>query len=74
MTTDRDEESGKFTEQYSEDAFLEAVDRIEDATTSEIAEEVGCSYDLAYRRLTTFADEQKLQRKQIGSSFVWSHP
>lgn len=69
---DRDEDSGKFTEQYPEEAFLKAVERLETATTTEIAEVVGCSYDLAYRRLNTLVDEGKVQRKEIGPSFVWS--
>lgn len=72
VVQDRDEDSGKFTEQYPEEAFLEAVERLDTATTTEIAEEVGCSYDLAYRRLNTLADEGKIQRKEIGPSFVWS--
>jgi hypothetical protein len=72
VAKDRDEDSGKFTEQYPEEAFLGAVERLETATTSEIAEEVGCSYDLAYRRLNTLIDEGEIQRKEIGPSFVWS--
>ncbi|WP_336336882.1 transcriptional regulator [Haloarcula brevis] len=72
MVQDRDEDSGKFTEQYPEEAFLEAVEQLKTATTTEIAEEVGCSYDLAYRRLNTLVDEGEVQRKEIGPSFVWS--
>lgn len=72
VAQDRDENSGKFTEQYPEEAFLEAVERLETATTTEIAEEVGCSYDLAYRRLNTLLDEEKVHREEIGPSFVWS--
>jgi predicted HTH transcriptional regulator len=72
VAQDRDEDSGKFTEQYPEEAFLEAVEQNETTTTTQIAEEVGCSYDLAYRRLNTLVDEGKVQRKEIGPSFVWS--
>lgn len=72
VAQDRDEDSGKYTEQYPEEAFLEAVEQLETATTTGIAEEVGCSYDLAYRRLNTLFDEGEVQREEIGPSFVWS--
>jgi predicted HTH transcriptional regulator len=72
VTRDRDEDSGKFTEQYPENAFLEAIKRLDTATTTKIAEEVGCSYDLAYRRLNSLLSEEKVERKQVGPSFVWS--
>jgi hypothetical protein len=72
VAQDRDEDSGRFTEQYPEEAFLDAVERFGTATTTEIAEEVGCSYDLAYRRLNALVDEEKVQRKEFGSSFVWT--
>jgi CTP-dependent riboflavin kinase len=72
VTADRDEESGKFTEQYSRAAFLEAVDSIENATTTKIAEKVGCSYDLAYRRLKALEEGGEVSRTEIGSSFIWS--
>jgi len=72
VAQNRDEDSGKFTKQYPEEAFLEAVEQLETATTTEIAEEVGCSYDLAYRRLNALVDRGKVLRKEIGPSFVWS--
>lgn len=72
MPADRDEESGKFTEKYPREAFVRAVENIENATTKKVANEVGCSYDLAYRRLNTLAEESEITRTEIGSSFVWS--
>ncbi|WP_193309203.1 transcriptional regulator [Halorubrum halophilum] len=72
MTADRDEESGKFTEQYSRETFLKAVNSLENATTAQVAEKVGCSYDLAYRRLKGLEEEEEVTRTEIGSSFVWS--
>lgn len=71
VPSERDEKSGKFTEQYPREAFLQAVENIENATTAKVAEAVGCSYDLAYRRLNSLADEGELTRIEIGSSFVW---
>ena len=72
VTAERDEESGQFTEQYPREAFLNAVSRIENATTSKIAEEIGCSYDLAYRRLGTLADENEINKAMVGSSYIWT--
>ena len=72
MTADRDEDSGKFTEQYPREAFLQAVNTIDNATTARVADEVGCSYDLAYRRLKDLEKEGDVTQTEIGSSFVWS--
>lgn len=72
MTADRDEESGKFTEQYSSEAFLYAVEEIDNATTSKVADEVGCSYDLAYRRLNKLKSDGEIHRIKIGASFIWT--
>lgn len=72
MTANRDEDSGKFTEQYSREAFVEAVDSIENATTAQVADEIGCSYDLAYRRLNALEESGEVSSTKIGSSFVWS--
>lgn len=72
MTTDRDEESGKFTQKYSREAFLQAVDKLDNATTARVADEVGCSYDLAYRRLKRLEKEGEVSLTKIGSSFIWS--
>lgn len=71
MPEDRDEDSGQFREQYPTESFLTAVAEIEMATTAEVAEHVGCSYDLAYRRLNALADEGRVERSDVGGSFVW---
>ena len=71
MARDRDEETGQFNEEYSEEDFLSAVSDIETATTKKVAEEVGCSYDLAYRRLLALLEEGKVEKTQVGGSFVW---
>jgi CTP-dependent riboflavin kinase len=72
VTADRDEESGKFTEQYSREKFLKAVNNLDNATTAQVANEVGCSYDLAYRRLKQLEKSGEVTRTVIGASFVWS--
>lgn len=72
MPTDRDDESGRFREQYSAETFLNAVEKLSVATTSKVAEHVGCSYDLAYRRLTALAEEGEVEKTDVGGSFIWT--
>lgn len=72
MPTDRDDESGRFREEYPTEAFMKAVEESDVATTSKVAERVGCSYDLAYRRLNTLSENGKVERTDVGGSFVWA--
>lgn len=72
MDSERDEESGQFTNQYPREAFLREVEDTENATTQKVANRVGCSYDLAYRRLNDLAERGEVKRDEIGGSFVWS--
>lgn len=71
IVTHRDEETGQFEEEYPDEMFLEAIDELDVATTSEVAEYVGCSYDLAYRRLHTLANEGAVTKIEAGNSFIW---
>lgn len=54
------------------DAFLEAVNDLEQATTSKVAEEVGCSYDLAYRRLKELEGNGDVEAVTVGNAYLWS--
>jgi hypothetical protein len=72
VPTERDDDSGQFREQYSRELFLEAVGKLDVATTSKVAERVGCSYDLAYRRLNTLSEQGDVEKTDVGGSFVWS--
>lgn len=70
---DRDEE-GKYTEEYPDEAFLSAIEAVDVASTQNIADEVGCSYDLAYRRLKSLESDGKLNSQKVRSAFVWLKP
>jgi hypothetical protein len=72
MTEERDEDSGKFVEQYPEEEFLRVIEELDTPTTQRIADEVGCSYDLAYRRLRSLEGDSKVTQTEIGGSFLWS--
>jgi len=69
---DRDDDSGQFSEQYPTSAFLTAVEELDVATTSKIAERIDCSYDLAYRRLNALADDGEINKTDVGGSFIWT--
>lgn len=70
MVDDRDEE-GKYTEKYPDEEFLSAIDTVDVASTQNISEEVGCSYDLAYRRLKQLEADGKVESQEVRSAFVW---
>ena len=72
MPPERDENTGKFEEEYQRNSFLEAVEGIDSATTTKVAERVGCSYDLAYRRLKGLTEEGDLSCVKVGNTFIWS--
>lgn len=72
MPSDRDKDSGKFTKQYPTEEFLSAVKEIDNATTAEVADFVGCSYDLAYRRLNELSEDEKITEMKVGSTFIWN--
>jgi CTP-dependent riboflavin kinase len=67
---DRDDD-GKFREEYSDERFLSAIEELAVSSTQNIADEVGCSYDLAYRRMMDLEDENEIEREEVGGSFVW---
>lgn len=71
MSPNRDDKTGQFSREYPTAAFLDAVETVDPTTTAKVADAVGCSYDLAYRRLNELADKGQLQRIDVGGSFIW---
>lgn len=65
------DDSGKWNPQFADEEFLNAVASLPVASTQRVADEVGCSYDLAYRRLKQLADESRVDSEKVGGSFVW---
>jgi hypothetical protein len=68
----RDDETGKFSEEYSDEDFLDAVESLELPSTSDVANYIGCSYTLAYHRLNTLSEREELNKIEIGNSFAWT--
>ena len=72
MPRERDSESGQYTKRYPLDAFLSAL-RAEGgmAGTNDIADQVGCSYELAYQRLRELTENDQLTRQKVGNANLW---
>lgn len=68
---DRDDE-GKFNKKYPDENFISAVESLPVASTQNVADKVGCSYDLAYRRLQDLEEESEIEKEEVGGSFVWT--
>jgi len=66
------DDGGQFTEEYEDEAFLSAIESLPVASTQNVADEVGCSYDLAYRRLQSLEEDREIEHGEVGGSFVWT--
>ena len=73
MPRERDRDSGKYTEAYSDEEFVDAVrDSDGAATTTEVSEVLGCSNRTALLRLQDLADAGELKRRKVGTVNLWS--
>lgn len=71
MPRQQDTDSGKFTQVYSDEEFIDALDELAQAGTAEVAETVGCGEKLAYRRLRDLEDESRVESRSIGNAKLW---
>jgi predicted transcriptional regulator len=65
------DESGKIKQKYSDQDFLEAVKEHQPASTSEVADAVGCSRRNADVRLRQLEEEGLIESKMAGNSLIW---
>jgi len=72
MPRDRDDDSGMYTDAYSDDDFITAI-AAEDgvAGTGEIADRVGCSRRQALNRLKELESNGDVSSKKAGRSLIW---
>jgi predicted transcriptional regulator len=68
---DRDEGSGKFTEEYSPQEFLEALAELGPSGTTDISDYVGCDRRTAYLKLKSLEEENEVKSKKVGNSLLW---
>lgn len=71
VNTERDSDTGKLAEQYSDEDFLDAVKEHEPASTSEVADAVGCSRRNADVRLRKLEEAGEIRKKKVGNSLMW---
>jgi len=72
MPRDRDAESGKYTDVFSDNDFIEAIQTEGGlAGTTTIAEIVGCTRRQALNRLKKLREQNKVTSKDVGRSLVW---
>lgn len=58
--------------QYTESQFIEVVENQDVPTTTDVAESVGCSQQVAHYRLEKLEEEGKVTSRKIGRARVWS--
>lgn len=72
MPRERDEDSGKYTDAYTDEDFLAAIRSLDGgAGTLEIAQAVGCHRDTARRRLNELVEAGKVRRRDVGDAAFW---
>lgn len=71
MPRQQDPETGKFSPVYNDDDFLDALRKLGQAGTGEIAELVGCSSDHAYRRLRSLEEDGRVDSRVVGGAKLW---
>lgn len=70
---DRNEDSGRYTDTYPNEIFLNTLRDLGGAAgTRAVAEQVGCHRDTARRRLAELAGENVIERNEVGDSILWS--
>ena len=68
---DRDEKSGKFTEEYPPQDFLEALVELGPSGTTDISDYVGCDRRTAYLKLKSIEEDGEIRSKKVGNSLLW---
>jgi uncharacterized membrane protein len=69
---ERDDDTGQYTDEYPEEAFLDAITNSDQMLgTGEIAESVGCAHDTAYKRLKKLEKSDVVGSQKVGNTIVW---
>jgi predicted ArsR family transcriptional regulator len=72
MPREQHPDSGRFTEVYADGDVLAALAELEEAGTSDVAEELGCSRRYAYERLRGLEEEGRIDSRTIGRTRIWT--
>jgi predicted ArsR family transcriptional regulator len=72
MGRERDEDSGRYTDTYTDEEFIDAIKGEGGlAGTGEIATKVGCSHRQALNRLKELEENDIVVSKDVGRSLAW---
>lgn len=71
MRQEKDVSTGRFEESFRDETFLKTLTKGSVLSTKEVAEKVGCSYNLAYKRLKELVEKGSIKGKIIGNSYAW---
>jgi predicted transcriptional regulator len=58
--------------EYAESQFIGAIGQDDTPTTTDVAEDVGCSSQAALYRLNNMEDEGVVTSELIGNTLIWS--
>ena len=69
---ERDDETGQYTDEYPQEAFIAAIKNSDQMLgTGEIADSVGCAHDTAYKRLQKLEENGGVGSQKVGNTIVW---
>jgi predicted transcriptional regulator of viral defense system len=72
---ERDADTGKYRASHEPHEFVKAVAREGDlATTSDVAEQVGCAHRTALMYLNELEEEGRIESMMAGRAKVWTPP
>lgn len=70
---ERNDDTGRYTDEYPRTAFLEAIESEGGAAgTGEIATLVGCAHDTAYKKLLQMETDGMVVSRNVGNTLVWT--
>lgn len=58
--------------QHEPEEYIAAVDGGDMVGTQDVADELDCSYELAYKRLNELADDGELARQRVANTIIWT--
>lgn len=74
MPYDEHDESGRFKRQYTGEQVVGTLeDRGEAASTSEVADTLGCSRRLALLRLRELEGDDRVSAREVGNTYLWTY-
>lgn len=68
-----DNNGGERVRKYPLSAFVEALEAEGGSGgTTDVADRVGCSYELAYKRLHELFENDEIDRSTVGNTHIWT--